>query len=259
MSNRPDGDVRSSLSLQRDERAVSELIAFILVFGIILSSVAILSVTGFQAMEDYQEVEQERNADRAMTALAENFNDVLRSDGVEQRYGELSLRGGTITVDEGVALNVSVDGEFVGDKSEFDLDHVSDGDSLPLGAFTYESDDAAVKYEGGGVVRSEEAGSVALKDPQIRYSENAGDSVAIVSLVVLEENGRSIQSQGGRGVTISVENRTSAVYRSADVNISAESGDSHGVWKDDILADWQNEHEDVDRVLVTVVEAKIEY
>lgn len=259
MSDRPDSDTRSSLSLQRDERAVSELIAFILVFGIILSSVAVLSVTGFQAMEDYQEVEQERNADRAMTALAENFNDVLRSDGVDQRYGELSLRGGTITVNEGVALNVSVDGEFVGNKPAFDLEHVSDGDSLPLGAFTYESDDAAIKYEGGGVVRTEEAGSVALKDPQIRYVEDSDDTVAIVSLVVLEENGRSIQSQGGQGVTISVENRTSAVYRSEDVNISVKDGDSNGVWEDDILAGWQSEHEDVDRVLVTVVEAKVEY
>lgn len=256
MNDRSDGDTRPSLSLQRDERAVSELIAFILVFGIILSSVAVLSVTGFQAMEDYQQVEQERNADRAMTALAANFNDVLRSDGVEQRYGELTLRGGTITVDEGVALNVSVDGEFIGDKSAFDLDHVKDGDSLPLGAFTYESDDAAVKYEGGGVVRTEETGSVALKEPQIRYDDDR--NVAVVSLVVLEESGRSIQSQGGQGVTITVENRTSAVYRSTSVNVSVEDGDSHRVWNDEILAEWSDDHS-VDRVLVTVVEAKVEY
>ncbi|GAB3668770.1 DUF7289 family protein [Halopiger thermotolerans] len=256
MSDRHDGGGRPTLPLQRDERAVSELIAFILVFGIILSSVAVLSVTGFQAMEDYQEVEQQRNADRAMTALAANFNDVLRSDGVEQRYGELTLRGGTITVDEGVALNVSVDGDFIGDKSEFDLDHVRDGNSLPLGAFTYESGDASVKYEGGSVVRTEATGSVALEEPRIRYDDDR--DVAIVSLVVLEESGRSIQSHGGQGVTITVENRTSAVYRSTEVNVSVVSGDSHGVWKDDILTDWSNERT-VDRVLVTVVEAKVEY
>jgi len=39
------------------DRAVSDVLAFILVFAIILSSVALLSMTGFQAMEDYQEGE----------------------------------------------------------------------------------------------------------------------------------------------------------------------------------------------------------
>jgi hypothetical protein len=81
-------------ALRRDDRAVSEVLSFVLVFGIILASVAVLSMTGFQAMQDSQRGEQLRNGERAMEALADNVNDVLRYDGIDQRRSELTLREG---------------------------------------------------------------------------------------------------------------------------------------------------------------------
>ena len=79
-----------------DERGVSDVLAFMLVFAMILGSVILMSTTGMMAMQGYQEGEQSHNAQRAMQSLAANFDDVLRYDGVTERYGELSLRGGTI-------------------------------------------------------------------------------------------------------------------------------------------------------------------
>jgi len=105
-------------------------------------------------MEDYQEGEQLKNAERAMDALAVNFNDVVRYDGIEQRYGELSLREGTVSIgDSGTKLNISISGrdpigtdsgEFVG---------YGDGTTADLGEFSYTTNGNRIAYEGGGLVR----------------------------------------------------------------------------------------------------------
>lgn len=245
-----DSRIQMTTPFSRDDRGVSEVLAFVLVFGIILSSVTILSVTGFQALEGYQEVEQQRNADRAMLTLADNFNDVLRYDGVEERYGELAVRGGTIAIDEdgGAKINIDVEpgsGEF-------------DDKTITLGSFTYESGGDTISYEGGAVIREAESGGVVLSEPHLRY--NADRDVAIVSLVKITGDSRSIKSDGSQGFTISVTDRTTEVYPGDDVTITAVDQDPHDVWEEDILQDggW-NGGNDADRILVTVVEVEINY
>ncbi|SFC10617.1 hypothetical protein SAMN05444422_104297 [Halobiforma haloterrestris] len=245
----------------RDDRAVSEVVAFVLVFGIILSSIALLSVTGFQAMDDYQEIEQQRNGERAMGALAENFNDVLRYDGIDQRYGELSLRGGTIrTGSGGTAINVSVNGEFIGDRSAFDESGI-DGDSLELGEFSYESGSDTLSYEGGAVIRESDGGAVVLEDPLLTYNEET--DTAIISLVRIAGDDRSIQSSESTGFTLSVENRTTEVVDdpgTVSVEVpTAESDAKEDAWER-TLEDWEvGERDDVDRAVITVVTVDISY
>lgn len=164
-----DKRIQLSSPLQRDNRGVSEVLAFVLVFGIILTSVAILSMTGFQAMDSYQENEQQRNADRAMQTLADNFNDVLRYDGLEERYGELTVRGGTVTVDGDGGPDLAID---VGNGDEFEHLENSD-DSITLGSLTYESGSETISYEGGAVTRKmDSGGGLVVSDPQFRYNEH---------------------------------------------------------------------------------------
>ena len=253
-----DDRIRSSAPFARDDRGVSEVLAFVLVFGIILSSVTILSMTGFQAMESYQEGEQQRNADRAMVTLADNFNDVLRHGGVEERYGELTVRGGTIAVDgdSGAQLEITVDGNSITNEPEFD--HLDD--PLTLGSFTYESGSETISYEGGAVVRQSDAGSIVLDDPHLQYQDHSSRDVAVVSIVKIDGDRRSIQSDGSQGFTISVENRTSKLF-DGTIQITAEGGETETVWEEGILqdGDWDSGHSDVDRVLVTIVEVEIDY
>lgn len=238
-----------------DDRAVSELVGFVLVFGIILSSVALLSVTGFQAMEDYQEVEQQRNAQRAMTALADNFNDVARHDGIDRRYGELSLRGGTISTNaDGPTVYINLTSSAnSGALSEYD----TGGDpelEFELGAFEYEAESTAISYQGGAVVHKQ--GELFIREPLVRYNEDT--NVAVISLVKIDGTGRSIQSSGGQGVTISVDDRTSELYNTDDID-TIESDDEP--WSGELaeLDGSIDDSADVDRVLVTIVEADVEY
>ncbi|SEV97238.1 DUF7289 family protein [Natrinema salifodinae] len=253
-----------------DDRAVSDVLAFILVFAIILGSVALLSTTGFQAMNDYQEGEQLRNAERAMEALAVNFNDVIRYNGVEQRYGELSLRDGTVsTGDTGTELNITITDSGTSETIGITDDRFTgygDETTADLGEFTYTTNGNRIAYEGGGLARGDESESwsTALKRPQIR----CGDDVAVISLVTISADDRSIQSSGGLGVTMTVENRSSKVYTGADdVSITVENSTyedawnatlESGTWGSDTPGTCEFEH-DSGRVVVTLVDADLEY
>lgn len=253
----------TATSDQQDSRAVSDVLAFILVFAIILSSITLLSMTGLQAMRDYQEAEQLQNADRAMEALAVNFNDVIRYDGIEQRYGELALREGTVsTGDSGTTLTISIDGDPIDDAR---FDGYGDGATIDLGEFTYTSEGDRIAYEGGGIVRGDESESWSLvsKRPQLR----CGDETAVISLVRVSADDRSIQSSDGLGFTMSVESRSSKVYNeTSNVDISVEESDYDDAWSSTLdSGNWNAGTCDVvdagdpGRVVVTLVEVDIEY
>lgn len=255
----------TAASEQRGDRAVSDVLAFILVFAIILSSVTLLSMTGLQAMRDYQEAEQLQNAERAMEALAVNFNDVIRYDGIEQRYGELALREGTVrTGDSGTTLTISIDGDPI-DDARFDGYGDGAGATVDLGEFTYTSEGDRIAYEGGGLVRSDESESWSLvsKRPQLR----CGDETAVISLVRVSADDRSIQSSDGLGFTMSVEDRSSKVYNeTSDVDISVEESDYDDAWSSTLdSGNWDagtcdvGDAGDPGRVVVTLVDVDIKY
>lgn len=247
---------QSAAQGRQNDRAVSDVLAFILVFGIILTSVATLSMFGFQAMTDYQEGEQQRNAGRAMESLAENFNDVMRYDGIEERRGELSLRDGAVTSGtDGTKLNVSVDGTFVGNHSTFD--NVS-GNEFDLGTFAYESDSDTVAYEGGAVVRKGESGSAVLKRPHLKCNPDTGS--AVVSLVRIDTENRTVQSSEGVSVSMIETDRNSIVYEDdgnpIDVNVSATETPYRGAW--DSIEEWDDGCTPT-RVVVTITTVELDY
>ncbi|MFA9425256.1 hypothetical protein [Natronorubrum sp. A-ect3] len=262
-------------------RAVSEVVAFVLVFAIILGSVGILYSTGFQAMDDYQENEQLVNAERAMDALADNFNDVIRYSGVNQRYGELSLRDGAVrTSDSGTKLNITIgdtdnDPLGIGDNDADRFSHYGTEATVDLGEFIYTSDGERIAYEGGGLVRGDDSEdwSLVRKQPHITCAEDR--EAAIISLVAISADDRSVQSSSGLGVTMSVENRSSAVYTDVDsVTISIDDGDTkyNDAWNSTLDTDrgWTDKesgddvkrtcnYDDLERVVVTIVEVDLEY
>lgn len=242
-----------------DERGVSEVLAFVMVFGIILASVGLLSMTAFQAMEDYQEFEQVNNAERAMSALAENFDDVVRYDGVEHRYGEIAMQSGTVvTSPNGTTLNITVNGNALEDEHD-EFENVTDDGNLTLGTFRYEHGSEEIAYESGGVIRATEfdgeVDSVVREYPPIRYNEDT--DTAVVSLVAIDADERSLRSDGSIGVTMQVEDRTTKVIDGTDVEIRLEDSRYDDAWED-VLDGWDGDH-DPDRIVLTIVEVEVDY
>jgi len=266
-SLRPDGET--------NDRGVSEVLGFILVFAIILGSVTLLSITGFQAMQDYQEGEQLRNAERAIEAFAENANDVMRYDGIDTRRGELALQEGTIRTSKSKSeINMTITRAgypevVIPSEDDFSEYGNTTEETLDLGKFEYTVNNNRIVYEGGGVIRGDESGSVFLKQPQIRCDETG--KTAVISLVTISADDRSIQSSGQVGFTVSERERVSRVYTDVtDVSIDVKTNPNapnSDAWTS-TLEDWDNDGDakcvvgtasDPGQVVVTLVEVDIEY
>lgn len=205
--------------MDMDDRAVSEVVGFAIVFGIIIGSVGLLYVVGFQAMVDYTGSEQMRNAERAFDVMAENFNDVQHNDGVTARSSEINLRGGTIRAgSDGTVVSIS--------DTEDTLNNSNLPDTEEIGAFTYVKDDTTIAYHGGGVFRAQPEGNVAVTDPPMTCRDVGGDDVAIVSLVVVEGDGGSLGSSDVQEITATQRGNATVETGSGGVNISIEIANS---------------------------------
>lgn len=173
------------------ERGLSDVLAFVIVFGIIIGSVVLLSTVGFQSMSSYQEGEQLRNAERAMDAFGEVTNDVAWSAGIQERSSTVSMGGGTLTTDS-TTTSVHIE-------AGTDID-----ESIDLGSVSYELAEDSISYEGGTIFRrGSDGGSVALGEPMV----SCGDRTGIVTLVNIEGENQSIQASDTVGVRITETDR----------------------------------------------------
>lgn len=177
------------------ERGVSDVLAFIIVFSIIITSVALVYGTGFSSLDQVREGEQKANAERAMEALALSMDDVV-SGSTPRRSGSLSLGGGQLTVN-GSETRVLVDGTAVYQNT--------------TNALAYTVGKTTVAYENGGVFRSDRGASVSVR----RASMTCTNDRAVVSVVVLRTDSGAVDSEGDVEVTMA-ERNSSVVFRDTD-------------------------------------------
>jgi len=160
-----------SLSTRRpdpsDDRAISDVLAFILVFSIIITSVGLVYVFGMGALGEAQVNEQNRNAERAFETITVSFSDLQDGRGVE-RLSQLNPRGGQVSVDGSTRLNVSVDGA-----SWYDG---------PVGSLDYNHEGTEISYELGAAFRADDGHSVMVRPPEfVCTTSSSGPDRAIVS------------------------------------------------------------------------------
>jgi hypothetical protein len=208
---------------------VSDVLAFIFTFSIIITSVGVVSAVGFSSLRDIQEGEQAVNAERAFVTLGENLGNVERGHA-PGRSGELRLNQGSLYVQDGREVSVSVD------------DGSGSGPSFgprDLQALYYDMDGSKtnVVLEGGAVFREDRGNVVAVEGPSIMCN---GDR-AVVSLVEMRHDGTI---PGGTG-TVQVTGREESselLYSGAAENVTIDLS-SHGVdgyasaWEDELTGD----------------------
>jgi hypothetical protein len=180
----------------RDDRAVSEVLGFILSFSVILLSVGIVYTAGFDAMGNAQADVQAETAEEAMTALADTFGDLARGRG-SVRESEVRVGGAAMEETAGSSLEIRVQ------RASGATTYVHDtrGLSYRLG------DERSVVYDSGAVIRATEAGARIVQPPTFVCR----DSVAVVSLVRIGSGTESISTDGAIRVTAQLDS-TSLVY-----------------------------------------------
>ena len=95
-----------------DRRGQSETLGFVLVFGLMVSSIGIVYVAGFSGLQDVRDAERVTNAERAFEVLADNVEDITQR-GAPSRATEIKLADARLYVGDTVEVQVNVpDGGF---------------------------------------------------------------------------------------------------------------------------------------------------
>ncbi|WP_435345692.1 DUF7289 family protein [Haloarchaeobius sp. HRN-SO-5] len=156
-----------------DDRSVSDVLAFVVVFSIIITSVGLVYGVGFSSLSDFQQGEQKTNAVRAFDALSTGFDNV-QHDRSPASSGAIQLNGGTIQVEEQTEFEVSVE-----DSSG---STVWGPQTNTTGSLRYTIDGTYVAYESGAVFRKDRGSSAMVSEPSFVCS----DDRAVVSLVAFD-------------------------------------------------------------------------
>ena len=186
------------------DRAASEVLGFALVFGMVVTAVAIVSVSGLGTLQDVRDAEQMNNAERAFDVLADNMAD-LHQRGAPSRATEISLESTQLYTGENVTINVTAtDGSGV---------NASRSVERSVRPIVYEGNqERRLVYEGGAVFRTNRDGGLVIGEPPTVFAD---DRVLVPIVQTRTENVRSV---GGSTVLVR------ANRQSSEVNISATDG-----------------------------------
>lgn len=138
-------------------RGVSDLVAFVLTFSIIISAVGVVSIGGLGSLEEFRDGARTESAEVAMTGFDASMEDI-RVDGVPQRSHQLQLNGDQLSRHRS-HLVITISGTPT-PVSPITVD---------VGAFVRQTgDDTDIVYESGAVYRSQDRGQVVVNEPPLR-------------------------------------------------------------------------------------------
>ena len=163
------------------DRGVSDLLAFVLTFSIIITGIGIVSVGAYGSLGEYADREQVDGAERGLVAGATVLDDIHREDDLRRSF-TLGLSDGFVYLNEST-VEVTVNGTGATMSAHNALEHRFD----PQGAGP-----VSIAYEAGGIFRSNAVG--ARYDPSIGCS--AETNTAVVSLVNLTTTDSIAVSEG---------------------------------------------------------------
>ena len=140
-----------------------------LVFSLIVSSVGVVYVVGFQGLTDARDGERVDNAERAFEVLAHNVEDLTRR-GVASRATEIKLADAGIRAGDPVLLNVSGDyDETVANSPE---DFVTGNVSITPIVYETAAGGDRVRFSNGAVLRGNDDGMAMRERPGFVVDEN---------------------------------------------------------------------------------------
>lgn len=169
--------------MTRDTRAVSDVLGYILMFSLVLASIAMVSTVGLSQIEDVRNVEQMNNAESAFDLLATNLDDIARR-GAPSRSTEMQLSRGQLELTDTIQVR------FKGINQSGGVPFNESYDVRPI-RYRGTSDDRAVLYSGGAVFRMHAGSGTTVRAPSIVA---ANDRVAIP---LVQTRAPGLSSRGG--------------------------------------------------------------
>jgi hypothetical protein len=211
-----------------DDRGVTEVLGFILVFSLVLGTVALVYVGGFAELKETRVHEQDTNAERAFDVLADNLEEIGRdkapSRATEVKLSESELRIGDTT---NRRIEVTANG--------------STAAAQPRPIVYESSGGTQIVYEYGAVLRQDSGGTVMVRQPD--YVFDAERTV----VRYLEPRGGEQSTAGSKTVLVRAERSHSRLLASetnasgVDVafNVTTEEGRADA-WERYLEAELEN-------------------
>jgi hypothetical protein len=198
------------------DRAVSDVVSFVLVFSLITLSVGTVSVVGLGSLQDARNAERINNGERAFDVLADNQRDIAHG-GAPSRATEIKLAETTLTLAGALDSSVTLaDGTSVGSTESRPIVFRLAGDQGGLSR--------GVVYEMGAILRVDPGGAVMQRPPPFHFDENR----TVIHYVTLEsETGEVQRRSGSTTVLVRTEHGTTAMLShtepSDEVTISVDT------------------------------------
>jgi hypothetical protein len=252
----------SDIPTPSDDRALSDLIGFILTFTVIVAAVGLISTTGLTMLTELQQSEQSNNAERAFEVMAGNLQEIERGKA-PRRSSEMNLHSGDISLQN--------DSEFT-----YEVDGTNFETTVAPRQIVYRSEDDIIVYENSAVFRSNEEsdGQGVLQTAPVLTCNDDRATVSIVRLDGIEN-----VSYGSGSIAIETVEQSSRILYPLNRtgNKSATDGDQLNITIDSPYSkawetyfetsesDWEPTPgpstfacEDVDRIYIreTVIEVR---
>jgi len=194
-----------------DDRAVSQSIGFVLTFSIIIASVGLVSIVGYDQIQTARDNEQSKNAERAFLLIGQNIDEIERGQSPARR-GELDLAGGSLDVLPATQSGIRVQISNVSEPWTYDR-------AFTMRGLRYSTDETTVVYEGGSVIRDNKPGIVVQDGPTLVCT----DDTAIVSVVTIEGEEDRQLSSGTVSMTVR-KNTTSIEFPRNRTGVNSTAG-----------------------------------
>lgn len=175
------------------DRAISEVIGYALVFSLVLSTVALVSVAGFGQLQQTRDAEQVNNAQRAFDLLATNMDDIAQR-GAPSRSTEIRLKESQLDVASPIQVTIVAQ-----NSSNVDQNRTNTYDVNPIIYKTNDGDSQLV-YAGGAIFRIDNGNGVALERPSI-----VAESDRVVFPLV-QTRSRNVQGVAGGTIRVRADN-----------------------------------------------------
>lgn len=185
------------------EDAVSEVVDFVTILGILVLSMGVIAVAGYPVVKSAQETNHIENTMQSFVVLTENINKVVLGRAPSQNV-ELKMYGGGISVLSSSARTSTINITLIRDEGNVSFEY-------DLGAIEIRFDTAIIGYENTGAwINYTSGGTVMISKPELVIENHS------VYIPVITVSGSS--SVGGHGlVRVIAEERWSDLNHTSNV------------------------------------------
>ena len=163
--------------MYKNSRGQSELFGFLLIFAVVILTIALVTATGFVGFNSAQDYQRTTNAEGAFTVLASNIDDVSQM-GAPSRATEIRIADASLSHEkEDSGIDIALDGEA--------LNLAESGET---GSIVYDSGtDTTITYRSGALIREDGGSSLLFREPEFVIT----DEEVILPMVRLSPGGTS--------------------------------------------------------------------